>query len=170
MKKDNEENPYKAIVEAAKKEESGQAEADRTQVLINALPAEMRAEAEENLASLKKPEVLASLMYRTVSERENTNRVLKTLLQKIEALEAHISRLGGQVPASEAGREAFLSPVDEKILAFVTENGKACAADICGLMGYRNQNAAAQRLNRLFAQDLLLKKQVGRRVYYLSRT
>ncbi len=117
----------------------------------------------ENLEKFRDPVVLGELVYLLTEERENTNRLLKTLLGRIESLEAKLAAKG------EAPQEELLPEADERILGFVREKGKATAADVQKELGYKGKNAASARMNRLCNIGLLHKKQVGRKVFFLSR-
>ena len=115
------------------------------------------ADLQQNLEKFRDPVVLGELMFRLLDERENTNRILKNILQKIEALEK---------PA-RPGEEPMLPELDEKIVDFVKGRGKATAEDVQAEFGYKGKNGASSRLNRLCMLGMLSKRQVGRKVYFL---
>ena len=127
----------------------------------SAFTKEIRSDLEQNLDKFRDPVVLAEMVYRLLEERENTNRLLKTIIAKLEAMEK------GQV-AEAAGpmEQPMLPEVDEQMLAFVKEAGKATAEDVRVKFSYRGKNAASARLNRLFEMGLLQKQQVGKKVYF----
>lgn len=112
----------------------------------------------ENLKKFEDPVVLGELVYRLLEERENTNRLLKTLLAKIETLEAKVGK--------EAREERMLPEVDEAIVSFLKEGPKT-AEDVRVKFGYRGKNAASARLNRLHDLGVVVKKHVGKKVYFL---
>ena len=104
------------------------------------------------------------IMYRLLEERENTNRLLKTLIQRLERIEA---KLEGK---SKEEKELILSEIDEKILEIVKELGKVTARDVAKRLGYRGANGASARLNRLYEAGLLKKKRAGKKVmFFLAR-
>ncbi len=117
------------------------------------------ADLQQNLEKFRDPVVLGELMYQLLEERENTNRILKNLLQRLEALEK----------PSRPGEEPLIPELDEKIMDFVRRKGKATAEDVQAEFGYKGKNGASSRLNRLGTLGLLMKRQVGRKVYFLPQ-
>jgi len=116
------------------------------------------ADLQQNLEKFKDPVVLGELMYQLLEERENTNRILKNLLQRLEALEK-----------PRELEEPLIPEMDEKIVEFVRKKGKATADDVQAEFGYKGKNGASSRLNRLGALGLLSKRQVGRKVFFLPQ-
>jgi len=117
------------------------------------------ADLQQNLEKFRDPVVLGELMYQLLEERENTNRLLKTLLQRLDALEK----------PSRPDEEPLIPEMDEKIVDFVRKKGKATAEDVQAEFGYKGKNGASSRLNRLGTLGLLTKRQVGRKVYFLPQ-
>ncbi len=125
---------------------------------------EIKSDLEANMEKFKDPVVLGEIMYRLLEERENTNRLLKNILQKLEALEAR------GVSTQEVREEIPLLPkIDEDILAFVKEQGQVTAEEVRKRFKYKGKNAASSRLNRLSKQSLLSKKQVGKKVFFFPK-
>lgn len=116
----------------------------------------------ENIAKFRDPVVLGELVYLLKEERENTNRILKTLLAKMEALELRLSEKGRKEAAHE---ERMLPEVDEAIVSFVKEGPKT-AEDVRKKFGYKGKNAASARLNRLHDLGVVVKKHVGKKVFF----
>lgn len=116
------------------------------------------ADLQQNLEKFKDPVVLGELMFQLLEERENTNRILKNLLQRLEALEKP-----GEL------EEPLIPEMDERIVDFVRKKGKATADDVQAEFGYKGKNGASSRLNRLSALGLLSKRQVGRKVFFLPQ-
>jgi len=116
------------------------------------------ADLQQNLEKFKDPVVLGELMFQLLEERENTNRILKNLLQRLEALEKP-----GEL------EEPLIPEMDENIVDFVRKKGKATADDVKAEFGYKGKNGASSRLNRLSALGLLSKRQVGRKVFFLPQ-
>ncbi|MDD2655820.1 MAG: hypothetical protein PHQ80_04095 [Candidatus ainarchaeum sp.] len=116
------------------------------------------ADLQQNLEKFRDPVVLGELMYQLLEERENTNRILKNILQRMEALEK-----------PRELEEPLIPEMDEKIVEFVRKKGKATADDVQAEFGYKGKNGASSRLNRLGALGLLKKRQVGRKVYFLPQ-
>lgn len=128
----------------------------------NAFIKEIKSDLEQNIEKFKDPMVGAEMLYRLLEERENTNRLLKTLISKLEAIEAKL----GQPPSQAQNEDLLLPEVDEQILSFVKQKGKVIAEEVRAKFNYRGKNAASARLNRLCDLGLLSKKQVGRKVFF----
>lgn len=127
----------------------------------SAFTKEIRSDLEQNMDRFRDPIVLGEMVYRLLEERENTNRLLKNILQKLEQIEF------GQKPSLDAMVEKRVLPeIDEQILGFVKETGKVTAEEVRVKFNYRGKNAASARLNRLFEMNLLKKQQVGKKVYF----
>ncbi len=125
---------------------------------------EIKSDLEANMEKFRDPVVLGEIMYRLLEERENTNRLLKNILQKLEALEAR------GVSTEEVREEVPLLPkIDQDILAFVKESGQVTAEEVRKRFKYKGKNAASSRLNRLSKQSLLAKKQVGKKVFFFPK-
>ena len=119
---------------------------------------EIKSDLEENVDKFRDPIVLGELVYKLLEERENTNRILKNILAKLEAMET------GKTPKTE--EETILPEIDSEILSFISEKGKVTAEDIRKKFSYKGKNAASARLNRLCGMGLLKKKQAGKKVYF----
>ncbi|MDD5022801.1 MAG: hypothetical protein PHU63_01400 [Candidatus ainarchaeum sp.] len=130
-----------------------------------ALNKEVGADLAENIEKFKDPVILGELVYKLLEERENTNRILKTLLRRIEELQNSLQ----QKKYETIEEERMLPKIDEEIMNAIKELGKVTAADIQNRFKYKGKNAASARLNRLYSLSLLDKKQVGRTVYFLPK-
>ncbi|MFH1521256.1 MAG: hypothetical protein ABID61_06430 [Candidatus Micrarchaeota archaeon] len=129
----------------------------------SAFTKEIRSDLEQNMDKFRDPIILGEMVYRLLEERENTNRLLKSILQKLEQIEAKT----GQKPSLNAiAEERVLSEIDGQMLSFVKETGKVSAEEVRIKFKYRGKNAASARLNRLFGMNLLKKQQVGKKVYF----
>lgn len=125
---------------------------------------------EQMKEQLKDPVILGTLIYKLLEERENTNRVLKNLLQKIESLEQKLGARQDLLESEEKKPELDLEMLpeqDRKIIELIKTRVKVCAVEVKEAMGYKGENAASSRLNRLFNLGLLKKAQVGKKVYYM---
>ena len=160
----NEENAYKTDAnEAAYR-------------LMDETKEQVRKEAQEIAHMLNNPVFLAAQMHRTVQEKENSNRLLKSILEKIDAKFAQMDeRIGkleeklkseSRMETEMAGEEILLPKQDEDILGLVRRKGHVCAEEVRKEFGYKGPNAASARLSKLYQMGLLQKQQVGRRVYY----
>ena len=122
---------------------------------------EIKNDLEQNMKKFNDPIILGELLYRMLEERENTNRILKNILAKLEALERKEMFQGVSVQS-----QPLLPEIDEEILAFVKQTGKVTAEDVKKHFNYKGKNAASARLNRMFEMHLLDKKQVGKKMFF----
>jgi len=129
----------------------------------NALAREIRSDLDMNMEKFRDPVVLGELVYRLLEERENTNRLLKNILAKLEAIE-----MKGPVAAKEmpAIKEAILPEIDEQIVSFLKGTGKVTAEEVRVRFNYRGKNAACARLNRLCDLGVITKRQVGKKMFF----
>ncbi|MDE1873668.1 MAG: hypothetical protein KGI04_00925 [Candidatus Micrarchaeota archaeon] len=108
-------------------------------------------------------------------QREKTNMMLSTLVERMRALESNVSEMAMSGPAEsyEVPREeqVELSPADVRILNFIQTRPQmmACAEDVRKYMGYRGNNAACARMTRLRLMGLLETHRLGHRVYYAGK-
>ena len=119
---------------------------------------EVMNELEKELPKFKDPIVLAGLLHLLSEERENSNRMFKTIIERLDRIERE---LGGTKE-----KKQLLSKVDQKIIDFIKEKEAVCAEDVKTKFKYKGVNAASARLNKLTSNDLLVKEQVGRKVYF----
>lgn len=129
----------------------------------NAFTREIRSDIEANMEKFRDPVVLGEMVYRLLEERENTNRLLKSIIQKLEAIEAKITT-GPEMTISTV--QPLLPEIDDQIMKFVREQEKVTAEEVRARFNYRGKNAACARLNRLCDMGLLQKQQVGKKVYF----
>lgn len=119
---------------------------------------------EENIEKFKDPIVLGELVYRLLEERENTNRILKNLLTKLEALETAI----GKKQIEDIDEPLLLPEVDKLIVSFL-EQGPKTAEEVQIKFKYKGKNAACARLNRLYDLGIVTKKHVGKNVFFILK-
>lgn len=103
-----------------------------------------------------------------VEEREKTNRMLSAMMERMRRLEQSLSQLP-TVPNKPQATQLpvmALSEVDAQIIRFAQTRDMVCADDVKELMAYRGRNAACARLNRLCREGLLVRHQMGHKVYY----
>ncbi|MBU0532012.1 hypothetical protein KKB44_00805 [Candidatus Micrarchaeota archaeon] len=127
----------------------------------SAFTQEIRSDLEHNMEKFRDPVVLGELVFRLLEERENTNRLLKNILQKLDTVEAK-----GGSEARQIIEQPLLPEIDEQILNTIIKKGKVTAEDIRKEFKYKGKNAASARLNKLHAMGLLQKKQAGKKVYF----
>ncbi len=130
---------------------------------------EIRADLAEQMEKFKDPVVLGELVYKLLEERENTNRILKTLLRRIEELQIQVKEKNMTKEKTIERKEIILPKIDQGIYNAVKELGKVTAKKIQIRFKYKGRNAASARLNKLYSLGLLEKKQVGRTVYFLPK-
>ncbi len=111
---------------------------------------------------------LATSLYQLTTRVEDTNKLIMTLIRKIELLEKKIEELeAGKARGMKAElEEPILSPVDEQIMSLVKSRGEVSAADVKAELHYKGTNAASARLNKLCSIGLLKKAYVGKKVYF----
>ncbi|MFA5381764.1 MAG: hypothetical protein WC356_01265 [Candidatus Micrarchaeia archaeon] len=114
---------------------------------------------EKEMPKFKDPVVLAGLLQLLVEERENSNRMLKTIVEKLDRIE------NGLIIDEEENQQ-LLPMVDQKIVDFIRQKNAVCANDVKVYFKYKGVNAASARLNKLCSTGLLVKQQVGRTVYF----
>ena len=134
----------------------------------NVVKQELKAD-EEMKEKFKDPVILGTILYRLLEERENTNRILKNLLQKIGDLEERLGEreLRTEEKPSMQQELELLPGQDLKIIEIIKKMGKVCAAEVKVSMGYKGENAASARLNRLYSMGILKKANVGKKVYFM---
>jgi len=111
------------------------------------------------------PVVMGFLLNKVSEERTATNLILKEINAKLERMEARI----GALETKKTPDEFPIPEVDGEIYDFVRKTGAVCAADVQKKFKYRGKNAASARLNGMFRQGLLEKKQVGKRVFFSAK-
>ncbi|NYZ77910.1 hypothetical protein H0N96_00730 [Candidatus Micrarchaeota archaeon] len=166
----------KAFGEQKKKTE-GAAEAARE--LVSNEFASVTSEFKEFSEKFHDPVVVGTLLWRLSEEKASNNMVLKEIqrkLEKLDELEARLKRVekalqkeGHANPQRENQEEVLLPEVDEQIMSLVKTHKRVTASDIQKKLGYKGANAASARLNSLFKQGLLDKKQVGRKVFFTTK-
>jgi len=130
---------------------------------------EIRQDLEKNLAKFNDPVVIGEMLYKLLEEKENTNRILKNILAKLDAMEGKSGQSKELREIREETEEVMLPEIDESILTFVKELGKSTAEDVRKKFNYKGKNAASARLNRLYELQLLDKKQVGKKVFFIPK-
>ena len=135
---------------------------------------QIKADLEANLERFKDPIVLGEISYQLLQERENTNRLLKNIHQKLEALEAGMpntsTTTSSPMQVTPKDLEMMLPEVDEGIMQFARKNMKVTADDVQKEFNYKGKNGACARLNRLCDMNLLDKRQVGKKVFFFPKS
>ena len=115
---------------------------------------------------LEKKSVETTTILTKVKETSEME-LLRQVFGKLDAIEKRLDGIEKGM-GREVGDE-ILGDVDGKIIEFVKKNGKVCADDLQKEFNYKGKNAASARLNKLYSQGLLDKRQAGRRVYYFAK-
>jgi len=131
---------------------------------------------EEIIRQAQNPATLALLLYKLTKEREKTNMLLEEMLTKFEET---IKELKENSASSTSNTIAYLTPTqkieilpeqDQMILNLIAEKGQVTAQDVQKALSYKGQNAASQRLMKLYKEGYLQKIQAGRKVLYIGKT
>ncbi len=130
---------------------------------------EIRQDLEKNLAKFNDPVVIGEMLYKLLEEKENTNRILKNILTKLDVMEGKFGQSKDIQEVRKETEEVLLPDIDESILMFVKELRKATAEDVRKKFNYKGKNAASARLNRLYELQFLEKKQVGKKVFFIPK-
>ena len=122
---------------------------------------EVEKDAKEVISKLKNdPVMLGVLLSKLIEERENTNRLLKTLIQKLERIENGVAANEGKE------NEEMLPEIDAGIMAFIREKERVTAEDVRQKFNYKGTNAASARLNRHYSLGIVSKAQIGKKMYF----
>ncbi|HLD75944.1 MAG TPA: hypothetical protein VI874_02920 [Candidatus Norongarragalinales archaeon] len=112
---------------------------------------------------MKNPLVVGALISSLKDERTSTNLILKEINAKLD-------RLAGLLENTKTVAQAPLLPeVDDKILTFLKTKGKTNSEEVQMHFQYKGKNAASARLNGLYRLGLVEKRQVGKKVFFLSK-
>jgi hypothetical protein len=135
---------------------------------IVGLREELKRVTESSRAELPASADASTLIKYLIEERGRTNSLLVSITGRIKALEEELGamELGSREDYVSGSREVSLSSVDARLINFVQAKGMACADEVRAFMGYRGNNAACARLNRLHKAGLLDRLQLGHKVYY----
>jgi len=116
------------------------------------------------------PFFVSLLLFKLAEEREQSNKLLAEISEKFDRVmfELKQEKHETQTEVEKASIE-ILPEQDQKILDLVDQKGMCSASEIVEALGYKRQNAASQRLNKLFREGHLKKVRSGRKVLYLAR-
>ncbi len=140
---------------------------------LDALEKRLETYKQANAVTVPPSSDYNEVLHDLITDREATNRVLRTLTEQVKVLrEAVSSTMLTSGPAEGYGqepvREVAISTVDANIVEFVQTRPKSMAAaeDVMAFMHYRGKNAACARLNSLYKRGVLERLQLGHKVYY----
>jgi len=115
------------------------------------------------------PVLLAALMFKLAQEREQSNKLMDKISEKFDQIMLELkTRNSGQASEIQGdGRKFTMLPEqDQRIISIIEQKGQTSALEVQEALGYSCLNAASQRLNMLFRQNLLKKIQSGKKVVY----
>ena len=136
---------------------------------------ELSVDIQEIIKQGTDPVVVAALLFKLVEERQKTNQLLEKLYQRFEeALKkteqsSLDSQHQGNLLLANKLQITLLAEQDQLILHTVKEKGQVTAEEIRQEMGYKGNNAASQRLNKLYKEGYLGKIQAGRKVIFMAK-
>ncbi len=135
---------------------------------------ELSLDLNEVMAKSSDPVLIAVLLFKLVEERQKTNQILERLYDKVDSILKKIdsnTSFSQHEGASQQRElpELVLPEQDQLILHLVREKGQVTAEEIRKDLGYKGNNAASQRLNKLYKEGYLKKIQAGRKVMFLAK-
>lgn len=121
------------------------------------------------------PMLVAALLYKLAQERQQTNELLAKMTDKYDELSFQLKTSGMSTPtlptpnptSVSAHSIALLPEADQTIMKLVETNHQVDAAMVQQKLGYKNPNAASQRLNVLVKAGHLGKIQSGKKVVFV---
>jgi len=145
------------------------AESGRLKNLLVQLSTENSTDILEDLVVLgDRPEVLSLLMYKLAEEKTKTNKLLEDLNAKYDDLLERIEKVDVHHSPYDYDKN-ILPSQDQAIFDLIKQNGHVSAEEVKDALNYKGLNAASQRLNKLYKENVLDKKRVGQKVVYLLK-
>ena len=134
---------------------------------------ELTLDLQDVMKHSNNPMFVAALLFKCAQLQEKQNKVLEGIDKKYDEI-MFLMKTKAETPAVqdfEATRGKFevLAEQDEAIMKIVEEKGGVDSKTIKEALGYKGLNAACQRLNKLFREGRLVKKQAGKKVFYLPK-
>lgn len=139
--------------------------------------AELTADIRDVMAASNDSVLIAALLFKLAQERQQTNALLDKLYQKYDELSFQMKTQPWT--AGEAGMNstnlptpnpyALLPEADQKIMDMFARLPHVDANTVQKELGYKNPNAASQRLNALVKSGQLGKIQSGKKVVFVRK-
>jgi hypothetical protein len=134
---------------------------------------QLTADLKDVLSHADNPMLVAALLYKLAQERHQTNELLAKMESKYDELSFQLKTNGVSPtltpnPTQGAHSISLLPEQDQKIMKLVEENHKVDAMLVQTKLGYKNPNAASQRLNMLVKAGHLGKIQSGKKVVFVQ--
>ena len=130
---------------------------------------------EKEIAKLRDPTVHAALLFMSVREKENANRLMKNIYARLDQLEAQLKQIESKIgktgtrraePSAPVMPVPMLAEVDQKIVSYIKGHGPTSAEAIQIEFKYKGRNAACARLSKLATLGKLVKQRAGKVIYY----
>jgi len=124
----------------------------------------LSTDMQEIMKESSNPAFLAALLFKLTKEREETNRILKSLEQKFSQIQSILQKNSSN--SHTEAEEIVLSEPDQHIMSLVDELGMVSAKDVLGRLSYKKSNAASQRLSKLVREGRLKRIRSGKKVLF----
>ncbi|VVB73878.1 Uncharacterised protein [uncultured archaeon] len=91
---------------------------------------------EKEIAKLRDPTVHAALLFMSVREKENANRLMKNIYARLDQLEAQLKTIESRIgktgtrkaaPSAPVVPAPMLAEVDQRIVGYIKEHGPTSA-------------------------------------------
>jgi predicted HTH transcriptional regulator len=128
---------------------------------------DLSMDVQEIMKESSNPAFLATLLYKLVKEREETNKVLVKMEAKFQKIQELL--LANSSNSHTKLEETYLSEPDQHIMQLVDEKIQVTAQDVKQRLAYKNPNAASQRLNKLAREGHLRRMRSGRNVLFVRQ-
>lgn len=128
---------------------------------------ELTADIQEVIQASDNTTVIAVLLFKLAQERQKTNALMEKLYDQYDELSFRLkTRENHESLPNPTNTYAVLAEADQSIMKLVEEKKQVDAQMVKERLGYKNPNAASQRLNQLVKANLLTKVQAGRKVVF----
>jgi predicted HTH transcriptional regulator len=133
---------------------------------------ELTLDIQEIYSYSKDPFFVSALLFKLAEERKKTNELLSEMNKKYDEIMFFMKTkdMDKESALKQENQYQLLCDADQRILQLVEAQGQVTAFDVMQVMGYKGQNAASQRLNKLFKDGHLRKLQSGRKVLYIIKS
>jgi len=135
---------------------------------------ELSLDLQDVMKQSNNPMFVAALLFKCAQLQERQNKILEGIDKKYDEIMFLVKTKQAEAPAVQdfeaaKGKFEVLAEQDEAIMKLAEEKGMIEAKAIQQALGYKGVNAACQRLNKLFREGRLVKKQAGKKVFYLPK-
>ena len=135
---------------------------------------ELSVELQDIMKHANNPMLTASLLFKCAQLQEKQNKILEGIDKKYDEIMFLVKTKQSpmqQLPEQDETAKKFevLPEQDEAIMKLAEEKGGIDAKIVKEALSYKGVNAACQRLNKLFREGRLVKKQAGKKGFYLPK-